>query len=201
MFVKATCSLTDKNAVLLTFDDGPHPIFTPRLLELLRKNDIKAMFFCIGHKVESFPEITKMIENEGHTIGNHTFTHTPKYTFWGKRRILDEIRKCHERLSNVGIVAHFFRPPLGITNGDIAWACKQLNYKVIGWSLRSFDTQHAARDVVFRRVARKLRGGDIILLHDRLEGVEWLVNEIITEVRRRGMRFASPDELKIEISK
>lgn len=201
MFVKSTCSLDDKNAVLLTFDDGPHPTLTPKLLDLLRRNDIKAMFFCIGHKVESFPEIVKMIENDGHTIGNHTFKHTPKYTFWGKKRILEELRKSHEKLSAIGVDTNLFRPPLGITNGDIAWACKQLNYKIIGWSLRSFDTQHTTRERVFRRIRRKLHGGDIILLHDRLEGVDWLVNEIITEVRRRGMRFASPEELKIEIAK
>lgn len=190
MFIKAICSLDNKKEVLLTFDDGPNEKITPILLDTLKQLNIKALFFVVGEKAERHPEIIKRIVAEGHIIGNHSYQHNPKYLFFSKQRILEDLQKTDEFLVRNGIKVKYFRPPLGVTNDSLAWAVKRMNYITIGWNIRSFDTRQETREKVLKRILKQLRGGNIILLHDRVEHVEWLVEKIAEEVDRRGMSFA-----------
>ena len=89
-----------EKAVALTFDDGPDPIHTPRILDILEENNIKATFFLIGSNIETYPELVKRIYDEGHIIGNHTFSHTPSYTLWSSKRIYEDIRKTNDIILN-----------------------------------------------------------------------------------------------------
>ena len=104
-----------EKAVALTFDDGPDPIHTPRILNILEENNIKATFFLIGSKIETYPELVKRIYEEGHIIGNHTFS-TPSYTLWNSNKIYEDIRKTNDIIYKItGKFPFFFRPPSGVT--------------------------------------------------------------------------------------
>ncbi len=194
IFVKAICKAGD-GEVLLTFDDGPDAQITPRVLDVLKRHGVHAIFFCTGQKAENQPDIVKRIVAEGHTVGNHTYRHNMAYTVESKGEILDELRQCHLALQRLGIETTIFRPPLGVTNDAIAYAVKEMNYKVIGWSIRSLDTSKRSRDQVFARVQKRLRSGSIVLLHDRMPEADALAERIINEVKRRGLRFAEPSQV------
>ncbi|MBP5366111.1 MAG: polysaccharide deacetylase family protein [Bacteroidales bacterium] len=197
MFVKAQCALTDKRKVLLTFDDGPDERFTIAALDALKRLNIKALFFVIGEKAAQHPDLIRLIKADGHAVGNHSYHHNPKYLFGSKNQILNELQQTNNILRENGIETAYFRPPLGVTNDALAWAIKQLKYKTIGWNIRSFDTRREPREIILSRVVRQLTGGNIVLLHDRVEHVDWLIEQIANEVHKRGLVFASAEDLDV----
>ncbi|MCJ8154446.1 polysaccharide deacetylase family protein [Chryseobacterium sp. SSA4.19] len=155
--------------VALTFDDGPTE-FTPKFLDLLKENQIKATFFCIGKQVETYPEIFKRIIAEGHTIGNHTFSHSDNTGFLSASKMAEEIQKCDEILFKTGnIKTDLYRPPFGVTNPNIARAIKRTHKVSIGWNVRSLDTVIQDEKRIYRNVVRNIKKGSIILLHDTSE--------------------------------
>ncbi|MCQ2203372.1 MAG: polysaccharide deacetylase family protein [Bacteroidales bacterium] len=183
MYIDAQCTTGDES-IMLTFDDGPHPVNTPKVLDVLKKHNIKATFFCIASEAEKYPDIVKRIVDEGHTIGQHTYYHNPMHSFYTGKKYLAELKKAHETFEKLGIKIELFRPPLGITNAMIRWATEQMGYKVIGWSVRSFDTRNESREKVLERVVRQLKKGDIVLLHDRMDKADWLAERIIEKIER-----------------
>ena len=137
-FIKAHSSnlKVDENQIALTFDDGPTEC-TPLILDLLAKHQQKATFFCIGKQVEKYPEIAKRIVSDGHLIANHTFTHTTRMGFLSKKEVQSEIASTQQIIKEITTkTPHLFRPPFGVTNPNIAWACKQNRVEVIGWKKR-----------------------------------------------------------------
>ena len=185
--IKAQCfvkvqTMTGDDRVLLTFDDGPDPERTPALLDLLDELKIKAIFFVIGEKAKQHPEIVREIIRRGHRVGNHTMHHSPYHAFWTPRKYLrDEIEAVDEVLRSINIDTELFRPPLGVTNRQIAWACRKAGKRVVAWDVRSLDTRNEPREVVIDRIRRKMRAGSIILLHDRLDGVCDIVRAITAD--------------------
>lgn len=166
-------SLTHKRTrikeVALTFDDGPTE-FTPKFLDLLKEHQVKATFFCIGKQIEKYPETFQRIIAEGHTIGNHTLTHSNSTGFLSTSKMIEEIEKCDAIIKNVGnISTHLYRPPFGVTNPNIAKAIKKTNKKSIGWNVRSLDTIIDDEKKIYTRVTKDLKKGSIILLHDTSE--------------------------------
>lgn len=166
-------SLTHKRTkikeVALTFDDGPTE-FTPKFLDLLKENNIKATFFCIGKQVEKYPETFQRIIAEGHTIGNHTFSHSNNTGFLSTPKMVEEIEKCDQIMEKVGnIKNNLYRPPFGVTNPNIAKAIRQTHKKSIGWNVRSLDTITDNEKTIYKRVTKNLKKGSIILLHDTSE--------------------------------
>lgn len=154
-------------SVAITFDDGPHPKFTPKVLELLKKYNAKATFFCIGKQVEKHPEIAKQIINEGHTIANHSFHHANNFGFFNTQKVILELHKTNEIIQKIiGKKTVLFRPPFGVTNPNIANAVQETKHKVIGWNVRSLDTVIKNEEKILNRITKKLQKGDIILLHD-----------------------------------
>lgn len=153
-------------AVALTFDDGPNPTITPRLLELLERHEAQATFFLIGRHVRACPDLAKEIAARGHTIGNHTDTH-PSLVWLAPRRIREELTRCGDALEKAtGLRAHLLRPPYGFRGPQLQGVVRQSGLRgVVMWSRSGHDwvVQPAAR--VIERL-RKVRGGDIILLHD-----------------------------------
>ena len=100
-FIKAICeSPNDKNQVAITFDDGPNQEFTPRALEILEKYNAKATFFCIGTNVEANADILKMVDEKGHTVGNHSYLHTPKLDMTSTKNVIADLEKCDEQIQN-----------------------------------------------------------------------------------------------------
>lgn len=153
----------------LTFDDGPTE-FTPKFLDLLQKHQVKATFFCIGKQIEKYPETFQRIIAEGHTIGNHTLSHSNSTGFLSTSKMIAEIENCDTIMKKIGnIETDLYRPPFGVTNPNIAKAIKRTHKTSIGWNVRSLDTIIDDEKKIYNRITKNLKKGSIILLHDTSE--------------------------------
>ncbi len=164
-YINAECKSKDKSKIHLTFDDGPHPEITPKILEVLKKHNQKATFFCIGKNLEKYSETAKQIVAEGHTTGNHSYSHSFYFDFFRTKKVIEELEKTNKLIKEItGKDCTIFRPPYGVTNPNIAKAVKKLNMQVSGWNIRSLDTVKNKKQVLIR--LQKAKPGDIILFHD-----------------------------------
>ena len=201
VYLKALCRAesTDK-VVALTFDDGPDADSTPRVLDLLKRYDVRATFFVVGEQARQNPELIHRMVAEGHTVAGHSYYHLPQSTLWSSQRYTEELFRCNDVVARLtGLRMRLYRPPFGVTNPPIARAVKNLGLIPVGWSVRSLDTMTKDTDRVVDRVMRGLRGGDVILLHDRLENGEELLEKLLTALRTQHYTTATVDELfKIE---
>ena len=157
--------------VALTFDDGPHPRWTPRVLDLLDVHQAKATFFVVGHKVEANPEVVRDIVARGHAVGLHSYAHDRLFALRGKRRVRADLERGIAALEGVtGVRPALFRPPIGHTNPILARVADALDLVVVGWTVAGRDGVAWARPRdVAARVRRDLRDGVIVLLHDAPE--------------------------------
>ncbi len=188
VYVRALCRVkTDEKVVYLTFDDGPNAEQTPQVLDVLRRNNATATFFCIGSHVVGNEQIVKRIVDEGHTIGNHSNSHTNNFPLWSRKKMVADIEQCQQVIGQAtGVAPTLFRPPFGVTNPTVAKAVKALNLKTIGWTIRTYDTNGADHAKVARRISRQLCPGAIILLHDRLPQSAERLQTVIDTVRAAG---------------
>ena len=131
----------NEDVVAITFDDGPNPDFTPQVLALLKKFNVKATFFCIGRNVEANSILCQQIISEGHTIGNHTYSHSNNFGFYSTRRVVSELEKTNKIIKErTGLEPKLYRPAFGVTNPKIKRALKITGLQSIGWNKRSLDT-------------------------------------------------------------
>ncbi|MEG1585791.1 MAG: polysaccharide deacetylase family protein [Bacteroidales bacterium] len=192
VYVKAYCrGKVTRRSIAITFDDGIDPIQTPRVLDVLHKYNVKATFFIIGVKGNQYPDLLKRIVLEGHLIGNHSYSHKGWFPFLSKDSIMRELQKTEHVLNSIGSHTQLFRPPFGVTNPTIGAAVRSLNYKVIGWSIRSFDTCNRPMYKTVARIKNRLNPGAILLLHDNrpqsdvlLEAVLLMLKELKYDVER-----------------
>ena len=187
-------SVSECNGILLTFDDGPDPENTPKVLDILKKYNVKALFFIIAKNAEQHPEIIKRIQAEGHTIGSHTYHHNPFMAFRTSGSYTKELKHADEVFKSLNINIKLFRPPLGITNAMIRKAIDKMNYHVVAWSIRSFDTRKTPRQEVLNRICSQLQPNSIILMHDRMHEADWLTEKVILFAHSRNLSFATPQE-------
>ena len=147
------CKKTEEKIIAITFDDGPDPIQTPKVLKVLRETHIPACFFCIGNKIKGNEELLRQIIKEGHRIGNHSFSHSgyfPLYTF---KRMCHDLITCQQELEKVtGQPVRWFRPPFGVTNPTLAKAVRRLGYIPIGWNIRTLDTQQPTPEKIIKHI-------------------------------------------------
>ncbi len=170
--------------IALTFDDGPTE-FTPKFLDLLKENQIKATFFCIVKQIEKHPDTFQRIIAEGHRIGNHTFSHSNNSGFLSTSKMIDEIEKCDGVMLEIGnIKTNLYRPPFGVTNPNIAKAIKKTNKISIGWNVRSLDTMTDDEKKIYNRITKNLKKGSIILLHDTSEKTYNVLVELLLFLER-----------------
>lgn len=161
----------DATGVVLTFDDGPDPVHTLEVLDVLDKHDVKATFFVIGKKAEEHRGVVEEIVRRGHEVGVHGYSHARLFSLWGGKRVREDLEKAIRVLENTtGKTPLLFRPPIGHTNPTIARIADQLDLTVVGWSVGARDglSRTKPEDVV-RRIARGLEDGAIVLLHDAPE--------------------------------
>jgi len=194
-----TNSITHKRTkikeVALTFDDGPTE-FTPKFLDILKENNVKATFFCIGKQIEKHPEIFQRIIAEGHTIGNHTYLHSDKTGFLSTSKMVEEIQKCDEVIEKFGnMKTDLYRPPFGVTNPNIAKAIKKTHKKSICWNIRSFDTVIEDEKKIYNKVTKKLKKGSIILLHDTSEKTYQVLVEILLFLKDKNYSTFTVDSM------
>lgn len=153
--------------VWLTIDDGPHPVDTPQILDLLDVYGAKVTFFMIGTQVRQHPELVKEVLSRGHTVGNHTYNH-PLKDFWcaGRKRTYRELDTAQEVLKEAGADATLFRSPVGIKNMFLNRYLKDHGLRCVAWSIRSGDVLGRRSDKVVKRVLREAKPGAIILMHE-----------------------------------
>jgi peptidoglycan-N-acetylglucosamine deacetylase len=181
--------------VLLTFDDGPEPQRTLSLINVLKKHDIGAVFFMIGKKMEAHPTIVEEVKTSGFLIGNHSYTHGNNFPIKSSEEIKNELQKTEAIIGNK-YSNQLFRPPMGITNPNVARGIKKANLKSVGWSIRSFDTIEADNDKMFQKVFKRLKPGAILLFHDNgLIDLEKF-DQFLTEAKQKGVIFAKNDQIK-----
>jgi len=152
--------------VALTFDDGPDPDVTPRILQLLEEHGAQATFFCIGEKAARHPELVREIAARGHAIGNHTMRHRGVFSLLGMGGQRREWVDAQAVLEELGVASTLARTPLGLRSPLTDPVLHQLGLRHIGWSRRGYDTRCGDAALVLDRIMRDLREGDIILLHD-----------------------------------
>lgn len=197
LYVKVYCrSETAEQEISLTFDDGPHPEFTPGVLDILKKHKIKAGFFVNGKNINGNESLLKRMLEEGHIIGNHSYNHSNVFGFLSTEAIKQDLIKNEALILDLtGEKCAFFRPPFGITNPHIAKAVRSLDYKVIGWNIRSFDTINKRPEKTIRRISRLLKPGSVILLHDNRKNIEIILEELIDIASGKEYKFVAPDKL------
>jgi peptidoglycan-N-acetylglucosamine deacetylase len=150
----------------LTYDDGPNQAHTPHLLGVLARHNVPATFFLIGRYVKQSSDIVREIVAAGHVVGNHTFTH-PLLTLRSSAQIRQELSDCHAALQNaVGEHSNLFRPPFGGRRPAVLRMARELSFEPILWNVTGYDWNAPPAAAIERKVARQIRGGDVILLHD-----------------------------------
>lgn len=157
----------NRRCVALTFDDGPDPATTPALLELLARHRVEAAFFVVGARAAAAPELTAAIHAQGHLLGNHSYEHGNLTNFYSTRRLVAELDRTQQLLQRTaGSAPRHYRPPIGLSNPNTFAAARALGLTVVGWDVRSLDTQSRDPAAIVARIERRLRPGSIVLLHD-----------------------------------
>jgi peptidoglycan/xylan/chitin deacetylase (PgdA/CDA1 family) len=173
MFAPSICAVkTSRPHVSLTFDDGPDPISTPHVLDVLRAAEISATFFVIGSKVERYPALVRRIVHEGHTVAVHSYAHELGYSFLSPRYVEADILRCRRLIEECGVAcSKYFRPPVGQVSPRTARGIRATGMQLIGWSVRAGDgVQRRTPNECVARVCAGVKPGAIVLLHDAWQG-------------------------------
>ena len=179
------------NAVYLTFDDGPDPVVTTWVLDLLKENEIKATFFCVGENVQKNPDIYKRIVTEGHAVGNHSMNHI--------KGIKSSVTEYLHSVDEAGkfIDSKLFRPPYGRISIRQTKHIKK-RYKIIMWSWLSYDFDRTVPiKTVLEKAERQIKAGDILVFHDNpktMDRLQELLPSIIQMINKKGLNFYRIDE-------
>lgn len=185
--------------IALTFDDGPSSKYTPKILDILKSNDVKATFFVLGKYAERNKALLKREAGEGHLIGNHTYTHA-KGTITDIGKIKRELQRTDKVIEGVtGQKAKFFRPPFGFENWRFLKEAEKLDYNIILWSVDVGDWNKDRTDGdIVGRINRNASNGTIILLHDGGPSREAVIDSlpiIIKGLKNKGYKFVTIDEM------
>jgi peptidoglycan/xylan/chitin deacetylase (PgdA/CDA1 family) len=184
----------EKRSIALTFDDGPDKSVTPALLDLLREEEIRAAFFCIGRKAEENAELIQQADRDGHIFGGHSYSHHYLFDLFSTGKMLAEMERSEDAISSsINKKIKLFRPPYGVTNPPLAKALAKKKYDVIGWSLRSKDTVIKDEDKLLERVTRRVKPGDIILFHDTQGHTVNVLKKFIKFAKEEGFSFERLD--------
>ena len=183
-----------ENTIYLTFDDGPTPEITERVLEILDKHQIKATFFCIGDNVRKHPEIVQKILSKQHSVGNHTYSHlkgwrTPTKTY------INNTEACRMKLNSQFTIqnSQIFRPPYGKITPWQSFKLRKLGYKIIMWDVLSKDyAASISAEMCYENVIKNVSSGSIIVFHDSNKAKENVLNSLektIETLKSKGFKF------------
>lgn len=184
--------------IAITFDDGPHPQYTPRLLRILHSYHARATFFVVGEKAEQAPYLVKQEAAAGHAIGNHTYHHVNLNKI-PLRLVAAEITACGDVIKSItGQQPHLFRPPGGDYNRPVAETANRLGYTLVLWTDDPGDYASPGAKVIEERTMRKIRNGGIILLHDGVQQTVDILPSLLQSLQRRGFAFVTVDDIMKE---
>ncbi|MGZ5055260.1 MAG: polysaccharide deacetylase family protein [Methylobacter sp.] len=182
--------------IALSFDDGPNREYTPKVLSALAQHNAPATFFVIGKNIQGNESILKHMDAQGHSIGNHSYTHSFYLDFKSCQGFKNELNMTAERVFDViGKRTKLFRPPFGVTTPNLAKAANLLNYNLIGWSVRSLDTTADSARVITRRVQSQIKPGAIILFHDSSDKTVEVLEQTLNFAKENGYKIVSIEQL------
>jgi len=194
--------VSGENGVALTFDDGPDPLTTPLLLNLLKRRHVKAAFFVTGENAAANPDLIHDIVRQGHQVGNHSFEHNTRIFFKRVAAVVEDIETTQRILRECGIQPMVYRPPVGIVSPRLQPALLKTGMILVNFSCRPMDGGNRHLNNLATRVLRRVRGDDIVLLHDKRPPDEsripvWLkeVEAIVDGIEAKGMKIVSLSEL------
>lgn len=194
---------TDQKIIALTFDDGPDPQSTPKILDVLKEYDIQATFFVVGKNVKKYPELLKKTVEAGHLIGNHSYNHSYIRAL-GPLLLLSDIKATNERIyDQTKLKPIFYRPPYGFRTPWAVKAASQAGYKIITWNNMTYDYFGISTKNLVNNIVRHAHPGGIIVLHDGHEGLARgefnnllvALPIIIDNLKKEGYSFVSLDQL------
>lgn len=182
--------------IAITFDDGPHPKNTPRLLDMLRERNIRATFYVIGRNVDLYPNVLRRTVSEGHEIGNHTYNH-PILSKLGDSTVRDELTKCRDAVARAaGVQPRTLRPPYGaLLQRQREWIHRELNYPTIMWSVDPLDWKRPGASVVTSRILSNTTPGAIVLAHDLHASTVDAMPATLDGLLRKGFKFVTVSQL------
>jgi peptidoglycan-N-acetylglucosamine deacetylase len=187
----------------LTFDDGPNDPYTQHLLEVLARRNIHATFFLVGRYVKQRPAIAREISAAGNVIGNHTFTH-PLLIFKSEKEIRRELLDCRSAIEDaIGAHSNLFRPPFGGRRPAVLRIARELGLEPVMWNITGYDWNAPPAAEIERKLSKRIRGGDVILLHDgghkelgadRSQTV-LATDRLVTRYKTEGFEFVTISEM------
>ena len=170
LFGRALIAPPRPGELALTFDDGPNPAWTPRLLDILATHDVRATFFLVGRYAQAEPDLVRRIAEAGHLIGNHSWSH-PNLALTAPSRILDELARTSDALAQItGQPVGYFRPPFGARRPSVLHTARGLGMKPVLWNAITSDWSEASADRIAQRLQRKI---------DNLEQEGWATNIVL----------------------
>ena len=181
--------------IAFTFDDGPHPVWTEKLLDGLKERGIRATFFVIGQSAEEHPELIQRMLEDGNQVGNHTYSHV-QLTACKTDQALEEIQKTQEVIYDAtGFQPRYIRPPFGSWNEVLQ---DKTNLQSVLWDVDPYDWKVQNTDIIVQRILEQTEDGSIILLHDVYEESVEAALKVADIFLERGYRFCTVDEIMIE---
>ena len=187
-FIKIFCKAeTDKKEIAISFDDGPAVNYTPAILQVLKNENVKATFFCIGNRIAGNEDILKQIKEAGHIIGNHSYSHHFWFDVYSAQKMQEDMKQMDAEMIRVtGLKPKLFRPPYGVTNPNLKKAIIKGGYTPVGWSVRSMDTVIKDENKLLRKINTGIKPGAVFLFHDTSKATLHVLAEFIKEVKKRG---------------
>jgi peptidoglycan/xylan/chitin deacetylase (PgdA/CDA1 family) len=197
----------NSKAVALTFDDGPHPEYTAKLLDILDRYQAKATFFVIGRHVKSFPDLVFRMQQSGHEIGNHSFRHE-RMNKMKLAEMIEEIEKTNLEIKNItGREPRYFRAPGGQYSAGVYQGALKTNMQVINWSLNAGDYQNElvysgektpfnqSAQEILKHLSKMIKGGDIVLMHNGAPQTLEALPQLIEMLHKKGLKLVTVSEI------
>lgn len=185
-------SMEDSKKIALTFDDGPHPYYTEQLLDGLKERDVKVTFFVLGKHAEEYPDLVQRMNDEGHLIGNHTYSHI-QLNKQNRDAFKEELVKTSELIESLtGQEVQYVRPPYGTWDKKFE---EELNMFPVLWTIDPLDWSSSNVAGIVQKVTAKAKENSIILMHDEYKTTVTAVFQIIDELQEEGYEFVTVDEL------
>lgn len=196
-FIKTVSSAkTNRKQIAISFDDGPAPAYTPEILKVLKEHNVQAAFFCIGKRIRENEVLLKQVHEEGHIIGNHSYSHDLWFDLFSSRKMVEDLQLMSETMQKViGLKPKLFRPPYGVTNPNLKKAIQKQNYISIGWNIRSMDTVIKDTRKLFAKVTGSLKPGAVVLFHDTSKSTLDILSSFIQHARDKGYEIVRLDKL------
>jgi peptidoglycan/xylan/chitin deacetylase (PgdA/CDA1 family) len=195
--MRVMCSLkTSKKVIAITFDDGPDAVATPQILSILKQHNVPAIFFCIGNRIAGNEIILKQIHEQGHIIGNHSFSHHFWFDMFSSAKMLDDMLLANQVVrQGINLSPQLFRPPYGVINPNLKKAIVKSRMVPIGWSMRSMDTVINDEQKLLNKITRRLNPGSIFLFHDTGKATISVLPRFIEQAKAQGYEIVRLDKM------